>query len=601
MGRKIRIIAVALIVVAIGVGVYVADKFLDTIKIALPEYQVTKKTVWLEQNLTKDNLRWFYHADQGTRTFGIPAEWFMALEQPVISLTSVGLFSETGYLDRYGFIPDVIDPGEKQLPIGFAVGGTISDPSGHPWRNPRSKQDMTGLGLTCSACHTGRFTYHDTTVVIDGGPALINLFYLKRGLGVSLLLTRYVPFRFGRFADRVLGPDASRDDRKMLKHQLDLVLHQYGESKKREDSVAPLSIVEGYGRLDALNRIGNQVFSVDLNNPKNYAASSAPVHFPRIWNTPWFDWVQYNGSIMQPMIRNAGEALGVSAELNLTDPSKGLYKSSVQVDTLHKIEGMIKGDPPTADKGFTGLKSPKWPDALPPVNATLAAQGAELYKSHCQECHRPPVTSREFFENPAWWTKNENGDPILILENVPLSHVGTDPAQAVDMINRTIEVPANLGIKSYAFGFALGELVENTMNFWYDQQKTPLSKEERAKINGQMPNLIRGEFAYKVRSLNGIWATPPYLHNASVPTIDALLGPADERPKTFYLGHREYDPEKLGYRYDKLANGFEFNTSLRGNSNRGHEFTDDRNTPGRVGSALSVGDRKALIEYLKTL
>ena len=87
-------------------------------------------------------------------------------------------------------------------------------------------------------------------------------------------------------------------------------------------------------RLDALNRIGNQGFSIDLKNPENYAGSSAPVHYPRIWNTPWFDWVQYNGSIMQPMVRNAGESLGVSAELNLTEPSKGLYKSSVNIKAL---------------------------------------------------------------------------------------------------------------------------------------------------------------------------------------------------------------------------------------------------------------------------
>ena len=196
---------------------------------------------------------------------------------------------------------------------------------------------------------------------------------------------------------------------------------------------------------------------------------------------------------------------------------------------------------------------------------------------------------------------NEAGEPILIMENIPISHVGTDPAQAVDMIDRTVELPSNLGIKPYAFGLALGDLVENTVNFWYDQQTPPTSKEERAKTNGNMPNLVRGEFAYKVRSLNGIWATPPYLHNGSVPTIDALLGPADERPKTFYLGHREYDPEKLGYRYEKLTNGFEFDTSLRGNSNRGHEFTDDGKGYGRVGPALSPSDRKALIEYLKTL
>ena len=40
-------------------------------------------------------------------------------------------------------------------------------------------------------------------------------------------------------------------------------------------------------------------------------------------------------------------------------------------------------------------------------------------------------------------------------------------------------------------------------------------------MSGNMPNQFRGGLAYKARPLNGIWATPPYLHNGSVPTIDA--------------------------------------------------------------------------------
>ena len=50
---------------------------------------------------------------------------------------------------------------------------------------------MNGIGLTCAACHTGRFTYKDTAVVIDGGPALTSLFTMKQGMGVALLLTRF--------------------------------------------------------------------------------------------------------------------------------------------------------------------------------------------------------------------------------------------------------------------------------------------------------------------------------------------------------------------------------------------------------------------------
>src|SRR5260370_17068936 len=53
--------------------------------------------------------------------------------------------------------------------------------------------------------------------------------------------------------------------------------------------------------------------------------------------------------------------------------------------------------------------------------------------------------------------------------------------------------------------------------------------------------------AYKGRPLTGIWATPPYLHNGSVPTLYDLLLPPEDRPKSFYLGSREFDPAKVGY------------------------------------------------------
>ena len=51
-----------------------------------------------------------------------------AADIPWVPFTKVGHFSETAYLDRYGFIPDTIIPGKKALPIGFAKGGPMLDP-----------------------------------------------------------------------------------------------------------------------------------------------------------------------------------------------------------------------------------------------------------------------------------------------------------------------------------------------------------------------------------------------------------------------------------------------------------------------------------------
>jgi len=223
------VIALAIIAVVYGAKDDIAKLWQD-LHVKIVERPAPKKTVWLDQGIPKEKLSWFYHADQGTRTFGLPFEWFVALEQPTISwmpFAKVGLFSDTAYLDRYGFIPDTVIPGKEALPIGFAKGTPMLDPTGAVWRNPRTKTEMIGVGLTCAACHTGSFTYKDTAVVIDGGPALTNLFAMKQGMGIALLLTRYWPGRFERFAERILGPDATLDDHVTLQNQLEQVLNQY--------------------------------------------------------------------------------------------------------------------------------------------------------------------------------------------------------------------------------------------------------------------------------------------------------------------------------------------------------------------------------------
>ena len=55
---------------------------------------------------------------------------------------------------------------------------------------------------------------------------------------------------------------------------------------------------------------------------------------------PWFKFAQYDASIEQPLIRNAGEALGVTALLNLSDayPEERLWRSSVHINTLGWID-----------------------------------------------------------------------------------------------------------------------------------------------------------------------------------------------------------------------------------------------------------------------
>ena len=78
---------------------------------------------------------------------------------------------------------------------------------------------------------------------------------------------------------------------------------------------------------------------------------------------------------------------------------------------------------------------------------------------------------------------------------------------------------------------------------------------------------------YKARPLAGIWATPPFLHNGSVPNLYQLLLPADKRDAKFLMGTKDFDAKNVGYVLKPLTDrGFIFDTAIAGNSNRGHEF-----------------------------
>jgi hypothetical protein len=109
-------------------------------------------------------------------------------------------------------------------------------------------------------------------------------------------------------------------------------------------------------------------------------------------------------------------------------------------------------------------------------------------------------------------------------------------------------------------------------------------------------NTLTTPCGYKARPLVGVWATPPFLHNGSVPTVFDLL--SDTRPPTFRTGSVEYDPVHLGFVNASGPSAFTFDTSLVGNSNAGHWFADD-GRPGRIGPKLTDADKYAIIEYLK--
>ena len=656
----------------------------------LPRLPPIKAARWLDQNWSTEDRHWFHHVSQGTKTFPVPYAWFVALERPRIHLISrPGLLSDSKYLERFGFLPspktihtdkatllrygyvDSADaPASTQslsgnrpvenpdgLPVGFARLVGASDPL-----TGAALPDM--IGLTCAACHSGSIRYKGTSIRYDGGPSMVNLLKLEQATGLSIAYTLMVPFRFDRFATRVLGPNAGEPDRAALKKGLSdtaaFVKAQAITLGNLYSRVHQQDTEEGYGRLDALNRIGNQVFYTDMLlsgvtvSDKNMHLRDAPVSFPPIWTVPWFWWAQYDASIEQPLIRNAGEALGVAALINLSPDSapSALFRSSVDIENLASIETMLRGPDPfkQTPPEFAGLKPPKWPadifqdDPAWKIDPSRVAKGRAIYAEICAECHLGPVNDHVFdtqFPDKSFWSSphlQKDGDgPVLDEVQEGVAGMGTDPGQAHVLRLRTVEVPGFLDIdpardlgKAWGcndvpvtsttdmpFALALMAVVDRTSRKWMDDHHLTDEQKQalwRSRKNCPNPGNAK-QTHYRARPLNGVWATAPYLHNGSVPSLYWMFKPAAERPKQFCMGTRDFDPQQVGFRVEageKVAcrrGETQFSAAnsdgspIPGNSNLGHslEGTPGPGKPGVIGRLLTDDERFDLIEYLKTL
>jgi hypothetical protein len=498
-------------------------------------------------------------------------------------------------------------------------------------------------------------------ILIDGGQGMVSLDKFREALKLSLAYNKFLPGRFDRFAKRVLGNTYSPQSLSLLEGQFDSFLAAAKKQGDLEAEMVKQGAVEGFTRLDALNRIGNEVFGNQMKNPANMFPTAGPVSFPFIWNAPWLDWVQYNSSIQQPMVRNAGEAMGVKGMVNLSDPEKPVFASVLPLDILHEMETLLAGPQhPLEAHQFSGLRSPDWKTLpLPPLNESLVAKGRELYlgnpekgqKPLCAGCHLPPINSAEIFDASHWREAGPGfSQKYLALKTVSAKEIGTDCKSAFDMVYRTVDTPdfiknsgfvfpplspqqtpedcpqPHSGAKTPApghkitnFGVALGEVVEQTKESWYKAHNK--TDAERLALDGNRPNGIRamidGVPIYKARPLNGAWSTAPYLHNGSVPNLYLLLSTQAERnaeAAKFYLGSREFDAKYVGFKY-RVDGGsrlpgqeplgstqglFLLDTGLPGNRNTGHLFTDDAAT-GKIGPKLSDDERFAIIEFLKSL
>ncbi len=356
--------------------------------------------------------------------------------------------------------------------------------------------------------------------------------------------------------------------------------HAVAAGAADRDWTARAATPAGYGRNDALAVIARVLFNYSIGVPSNTNKATAPVNFPYLWNIGNLYWVQYNASARQPMARNIGEALGVGAITHFVDPHSGRlaplpgrWRTSIPVNNLYALETLLGR-----------LQPPKWPaGVLGAVDPGRAARGRILFQQNCAACH-------------AVRQLGSNSSSQWSVKVLPLRIIGTDPRDAENFANTTYD-GSKLGLSKKATAAQGLQMVTHAIRTQaYRDMQLPQKLWPVYDGFGR-PNIVTAPCGYKARPLVGVWATAPFLHNGSVPTVFDLL--SEKRPARFRVGAADYDPVHLGLGNPSGTNVVTIDTSLVGNSNSGHWFTSDQRRAGRIGRHLTDPEKFAIIEYLK--
>ncbi len=520
------------------------------------------KSDTLNQGWDRTTQHRYYYESQGTRF--IPAALLEALRTPTGTR-----FMDPANMRGMGFIVESHERSDAQNPYGWPIGFAID------------RDKSTGIamaGFTCAACHTSQIAYRGSSLLVEGGAANVDINAFRKALAQAVIFTGTDTARRAKFENEAVALGFPRTHVSATFDQM-LATMEHGAKAPPEYVVA--STPAGPGRLDALNAIATALFATNLDVPANAKKGDAPVNFPYLWDIWRFDWVQYNASVRQPMERNIGEALGVGVQTHFVNPATGTvnpeplrWKSSARVQSLYWMENAL-----------STLRPPQWPEAiLGRIDRSKAQRGRALFMQNCSACHG---IQRIAGTNPVEWHV-----PVIALDKI-----GTDPNQAADYAKHTFDA-TKLGLSAHVrTPVGLGYVVERVKKQAYVDAGIPKTEWPKYDGFGRTSESFPAPCGYKARPLIGVWATGPFLHNGSVPTIYDLL--SQTRPAMFWFGSTEFDPHKIGFIQTQVPGAMQFASATSGNSTAGHWFTNDRSRRGRIGRALSDAEKYAIIEYLK--
>ena len=418
--------------------------------------------------------------------------------------------------------------------------------------------------------------------------------------------------------------------------RLDARLELVAVIRALNDQRDPNHPTSGFGRLDAFDATRNVIFtrlrkagtggSFEVNKANMIKLDAAvkfsplwsrkatppepveayreqPQRFPRVWGFKDYDWVQWTIDTDTVMERNFTETLGAGATVVL-DPARtgSLFETSIPIRNMHELEWLAYYIDP-----------PRWPAAIfGEIKPDLAAAGQGIFRSRCAGCHE-------------YGDDRRSPTGLIRLRGMRPEAVGTDATAALRIScpipdtgalmipprSYTVEdsqllkdcagVTAGTAFTGNSFAKTVQTAVGGIKQKAYAaagidaaQQRVMEDLDRRGRVNWRDTLLdTQPPYGpYAARPLYGIWAAAPYLHNGSVPTLYHLLLPPEQRPKTFALGAREYDPVKLGFVVATACTQEDcvVDTTRKGDGNGGHLF----------GTDLAESDRMALLEYLKT-
>jgi hypothetical protein len=534
------------------------------------------KAAYLNQAWSEQDRADYYWTSQGSAL--ISYDIYLALQLA----NSSELFSSAANADRMGLLLDDLD--SKNNPDNLPIGVT---------KTIVSLGQFTGvyMGLSCAACHTSQLQYQGKQIRIDGGVG--NRFTIVPWLSTlsdSLNATVSDQSRFQALLKTIQKSSAvdEADLRRRLQDDAAFVNNQINNLFRVINQPGP-------GRMDALGSIHNTMAWVGTANLRNLYSTTAPVKPPFLWNAPQSSWVQWSGVAPNPLSRNIGESLGVFARFDLSSNStdQGLFDTTSDVRGLVKIENLLRR-----------LAPPKWPETIfGALDLEKIKAGEKLYAENCSGCHA---------SYPYRWTspRGTSGKKFIDNKIIPQSVVGTDNEQLAGVtFSSTIKIIVGsklasvLGLSTEELSLNYQQAVQtNILNKAVSKAGISTASEEYDNITSYTSKMSEGQppLGYKAAPRDGVWATAPFLHNASVPNLYELLSPASERSKKFFIT-REFDPIKVGINTSVgKPSDFLLDTTLVGNSNAGHSF-EAGSGRGIVGREFTPAERFALIEYLKSI